>query len=256
VFHAYSDLPQPVPNVRCYSLEEVLAEKARALAQRLGRARDVYDVVNIGRNFRASVDVERTRVAAIRKFAYKDLPSPTPELILAGIQPDVLATDWANALRHQLRVLPPVQEFLTGLGEVLQWLFLPSHPAEELAPVPAKSEEVRVPAVAFAVPTLGVGRVAGVTTRAVPSAAYGSAMDRIRYAGRNRLLARVSYHGVSRLVEPYSLRLPNTGNLLLYVFEVERGGTAGGGIKAFKVPEMGDVAVTEQPFRPRYAVEL
>jgi hypothetical protein len=61
---------------------------------------------------------------------------------------------------------------------------------------------------------------------------------------------------VSRLVEPYSLRLPNTGNLLLHVHEVERGGALGRGIKAFKVSEIGDVMVTERPFSPRHFVEL
>lgn len=256
VFHAYSDQPRPAPAVRCYSLEEVLAEKARALAQRLGRARDVYDVVNIGRNFRAGVHVARTRDAALRKFAYKNLPSPTPESILAGIQPEVLAIDWTNALRHQLRVLPPVGEFLGALEEVLRWLFLATHPVRELPVIPTKADEVRVPAIAFASPRLGVGRLAGISPRPVPSAAYGSTMDRIRYGARNRLLVRVGYHGVSRLVEPYSLRMPRTGNLLLYVHEVERGGAIGGGIKAYKVAEIGPVEVSERPFIARYAVEL
>lgn len=256
VFHPYSDVPQPIPVVRCYSLEEILAEKARALLQRTGRARDVYDVVNIGRNFRADVDADRTRALAVQKFAYKNLPSPVPEVILAAVQRDVLAVDWNNALRHQLRVLPPVDEFLGGLGEVLRWLLAPAHPVEELPTVPARPGEVLVPLVAFAAPRLGIGRVARVGAGPAPAAAYGSRMDRIRYAARNRLLARVNYHGVSRVVEPYSLRMPKTGNLLLYVHEVERGGGMGEGIKAFKVAELGDVTVIERPFHPRYVVEL
>lgn len=109
---------------------------------------------------------------------------------------------------------------------------------------------------AFAASRLGVGRIVGAPSGAVPIAAYGTRMDRIRYAARNRLVARVGYGGVTRLVEPYSLRMPGTGNLLLYVYEVERGGGVGGGIKAFKVAELGDVSVTERSFSPRYAVEL
>jgi hypothetical protein len=81
-------------------------------------------------------------------------------------------------------------------------------------------------------------------------------MERVRFAARNRLLAQVNYHGIDRLVEPYSLRIPNTGNLLLYVNEVRRGTGAGEGIKAFKVDELGDVKVTDQPFVPRYRIEL
>ena len=81
-------------------------------------------------------------------------------------------------------------------------------------------------------------------------------MDRVRYAARNRLLARIGYHGVTRLVEPYSLRMPGTGNLLLYVFERERGGVWSDRIKAFKVAEISNVEVTNMPFQPRYFVEL
>lgn len=87
-------------------------------------------------------------------------------------------------------------------------------------------------------------------------AVYGGSLGRVRYAARNRLLARINYHGVARLVEPYSLRRPRTGNLLLYVFEVQRGAGAGGGIKAMKVAELGEVEVTDRPFQPRYVVEL
>jgi len=79
VFHPYSDRPHPAALVCCNALEEILAEKTRALVQRAGRARDVYDVVNIGRNFRDLVDVGRTRELAEKKFEYKGLPSPTPE---------------------------------------------------------------------------------------------------------------------------------------------------------------------------------
>ena len=50
--------------------------------------------------------------------------------------------------------------------------------------------------------------------------------------------------------------MPETGNLLLYVFEVERGLRAGEGIKSFKVAELGDVEVTDRPYRERFLVEL
>jgi predicted nucleotidyltransferase component of viral defense system len=256
VFHPYSDVPEPVPTVRCYSLEEVLAEKTRALVQRAGRARDLYDVVNIVRNFRASVDPVRTRDLASRKFAYKGLPAPTPALVLDAVKAEVVAVDWDQALRHQLPVLPSVSEFLAALREVLAWFLLPDHPFQVPPTVPVRVGEVLVPPLAFGGPRLGLGRRGEIWTRGAPTGAYGSNMDQIRYAARNRLLAQVSYHGVSRLVEPYSLRLPGTGNLLLYVYEIERGGRAGEGIKAFKVAELGNAVVTERSFFPRYLVEL
>jgi predicted nucleotidyltransferase component of viral defense system len=252
VHHVYSDGPRPAPRVRCYSLSEIVAEKMRALYEREGRARDVFDVVNIGRNFRSDIQPDRVRAVAGSKFAFKSLPEPTPELILPRIDAATLATDWNQALRHQLQVLPPVEEFLSALREVLAWLLGAAAPSP-LPPVPAHAEEAAVPRERYwRRAEIGLGRGLQVQTREV----VGSRMERLRFAARNRLLARVRYQDVERLVEPYSLRMPQTGNLLLYVFEVQRGRGPGGGIKAFKVSEIGQVDVTGQPFQARYAVEL
>ena len=122
VFHGFSDAPDGAPRIRCYGLGEILAEKVRALFERSGRARDVYDVVNVGRNLRADLSPEVVRGLAERKFAFKSLDPPTPDGILARIDADVLASDWGNTLRHQLPTLPSSGEFLSGLREVLEWL--------------------------------------------------------------------------------------------------------------------------------------
>ena len=258
VFHGYSDVPQPLPHVRCYTLREILAEKIRALFERSGRARDVYDVVNVARSLRAELSPGEIRALASRKFAFKKLDPPSPDLILARVDSEVLGTDWENALRHQLPVLPPVAEFLAALREALEWLLEVAAPAPALAAVPGKEDEIVLPPVRFARPFAApgprVGMPAGAGTWA--ELVYGSKLDRVRYAARNRLLARVTYHGVTRLVEPYSLRMPGTGNLLLYVFEVERGFQAGDGIKSFKVAELDNVEVTDRPYRERFLVEL
>ena len=81
-------------------------------------------------------------------------------------------------------------------------------------------------------------------------------MSNVVYAARNHLHAVISYDGVERLVEPYSLRRRKTGNLLLYVYEVQRGDRATGQIKALKVSEIQSASVSGQAFTPRYAVEL
>lgn len=256
VFHAYSDAPDPSPVVRCYSLEELLAEKVRALAERAGRARDVYDVVNIGRSTAIEVDVAKARDLAKRKFEYKRLPVPTPDTILAEIDWAVVAGDWEHSLTHQLPVLPPVDEFRAALAEVLDWLFVPARVQAALPSVPSRAGEAPVRATPFASAALGLGRRVGVAAGPTLGGLYGWMMERVRFAARNRLLARITYGGVSRLVEPYSLRMPRTGNLLLYVYEVQRGGATGEGIKAFKVAQLGGVDVTNQSFQPRYAVEL
>ena len=81
-------------------------------------------------------------------------------------------------------------------------------------------------------------------------------LDLIRYGARNRLCVEISYHGVLRLTEPYSLRLPKTGNPLLYVFELLKAGMPTQTTKAYKVAEIQEVRVTEKAFHPRYQVEL
>lgn len=258
VFHGYSDAPNPPARVRCYSLNEVLAEKLRALVERSGRARDVYDVVNVGRNLRTDLAPEDIVGIATEKFRFKDLEDPTPELIIEAIDPGVLEVDWGQALRHQLPVLPPVDEFLAALSEVLDWLFAVEGAPLPLPAVSGGAGEADVPPIRFArpAPTAGLGRGAPAPSGAWPAQTFGSGMDRVRYGARNRLLVRIDYHGVPRLVEPYSLRMPRTGNLLLYVYEVQRGGGPGGGIKAFKVGEIGGVEVTNLPFQPKYLIEL
>lgn len=258
VFHGYSDAPNPPAQVRCYSLNEVLAEKLRALVERSGRARDVYDVVNVGRNLRTDLSPEDIVGIATEKFRFKDLEDPTPERIIQAIDPGVLDVDWGHALRHQLPVLPPVDEFLAALNKVLDWLFAMEAAPSPLSAVPAWSGEVEVPPIRFARPApIGrLGRGAAAPSGAWPAQTFGSQMDRVRYGARNRLLVRIDYKGVRRVVEPYSLRIRRTGNLLLYVHEVQRGGGPGGGIKAFKVADLGRVEVTDQPFQPQYLIEL
>jgi len=256
VSHGSSDAPDPSPSVRCYSLEELLAEKVRALAERFGRARDVYDVVSLRRTTAVGVDLAKARDLTVRKFAYKGLAASTPEMILAAIDWAVVAGDWDSSLRHQLPALPPVDEFQTALGEALAWLLVPERVAPPLPVIPGRAGESAVRAVAFGRPSLGWGRRLGPAVGTAPAGVYGSAMDRVRYAARNRLRARITYDGVPRLVEPYSLRMPKTGNLLLYVYEVQRGSGPGGGIKAFKVAELGGAEVTSHAFQPRFAIEL
>jgi predicted nucleotidyltransferase component of viral defense system len=78
VNHPYEDEPSPAPEVLCYSVNEILAEKSRALYERQGRARDLHDVVHIARVFRESVDVEAANRTVRQKFAFKRCLSQRP----------------------------------------------------------------------------------------------------------------------------------------------------------------------------------
>ena len=75
VFHPYSDTPNIPVKINCYSVNEILAEKTRAIYERQGRARDIYDIVNISRNFRDHVDIKKARLGVREKFKFKSLPA-------------------------------------------------------------------------------------------------------------------------------------------------------------------------------------
>ena len=201
------------------------------------------------RSFRDDVSPERTREILEKKFDFKKLPAPSMERILARIDADSLRANWEQQLAHQLPALPPLDSFLSDLREALAWWMEPALPARE--PL---------------VPAEGVGETIGRQRFPVssPRAAWGSggqpasepALDRVRFAARNRLCIELLYNGARRTAEPYSLRRSTQGNLLLYVHELTRSGRVTDQLKAYKVREMFEVAVTPQPFTPRWAVEL
>jgi len=74
-------------------------------------------------------------------------------------------------------------------------------------------------------------------------------------AGR-RVIVRLSYpeHGeggiTDYMVEPYSYRSLG-GNLVFYGYD-----TSAGHIKAFRLDKIQNVQVTEEPYEPRWTIEL
>jgi len=81
-------------------------------------------------------------------------------------------------------------------------------------------------------------------------------MSRIVYAARNQLCLEITYKGVRRIVEPYSLRFPRTGNTLLYVWERVSGSQRSNQIKAVILFAIDSVKITDESFRARYRIEL
>ena len=76
IFHPYPDgLPAPA-TIGSYALEEVLAEKTRALFERT-RPRDLYDVVYVINNLGAEADLRQTRDVFLGKCRAKGLTPPT-----------------------------------------------------------------------------------------------------------------------------------------------------------------------------------
>lgn len=257
VSHPYEDAQEPAPRVRCYSIDEILAEKTRALYERQGRARDVYDLVHLSHVFRDSIDPARAAALLLKKFAFKELPTPTVELIIGRIDGEALLANWKNQLAHQLPKLPPIEGFLSDLADSIAWWLTPEKAEPPLPMVSGNPGESLIPRQHFPGSTTAPRkpRPGGTTREMTPTVGIGG-LDNIRYAARNRLCAEIRYGDVTRIVEPYSLRLSRKGNTLLYAFELLRGGSPGEGLKSLNVAKIQAATITDSPFTPRYVVEL
>ncbi|MCC2666315.1 MAG: hypothetical protein K0S63_231 [Gammaproteobacteria bacterium] len=254
VFHFYSDAPSAPAKITCYSVNEILAEKTRAIYERQGRARDIYDVVNINRSFREYVDIKKARHSLKEKFKFKALAEPSVDSIFSKIDFGQLKANWEDQLKHQLPVLPPVKSFYEDLNAALSW-WIEENPTEiSLDSISDATDEKIMPRIHFpASPALQIATINKGIHNDIISHDY---LDRIRYAARNRLCVEISYKQVTRLVEPYSLRQARTGNLLLYAYELEKENKRTGSIKAYKINEIENTQITQQVFMPRYIVEL
>ena len=147
-----------------------------------------------------------------------------------------------SSLAHQLPVLPPVESFISDLEDALRW-WIEDEPQHQMVAISAKVGETTLPREQFS----------------APHASFKDKnvfLNQIRFAARNRVCVNITYNGIPRRIEPYSLRNPKTGNLLLYVFELTRGAESGQGIKALNVNEIQNVEITAIAFVARYTVEL
>lgn len=255
VNHTYSDMQNSPTHVLCYSINDILAEKTRALYERNARARDLYDIIHINRNFRHLINIKKALNSLKMKFNYKKLPEPTVELILSVVDKDLLASEWENQLGHQLPTLPPVENFIDDLPEALAWWIEPKKKVAAIPGIVSRDVATVIKKPSFSPPTqiqrLGLGK----PITGFPISVSGL-MNKIRYAARNNLMVKIRYKDKQRLVEPYSLRRLKTGNLLLYVFEKRSNGTVTNQIKAYNVIKIQNATVTEQSFIPKYTVEL
>jgi len=242
--HSFSDVFSPPPHVLCYTIDEILAEKSRALFERAGRARDVYDVVNIGRNFREKIVPQHAKEIANAKFEFKKISEPTVQQIMNAIDLEGLKVNWELQLAHQISNLPPVETFIADLEDAIAWWLEPAMAKPRPEPIPQVRDQV-VPRKFFP----SIGHLTGLSL----------AMELIRRAAHNRQCVLISYHGHERLVEPYSLRYPTTGNELLYVREIEKDRMPSNKMHnatAYKTHEIESAIISSRTFVPKWEVEL
>ncbi|MGD0085189.1 MAG: nucleotidyl transferase AbiEii/AbiGii toxin family protein [Acidimicrobiales bacterium] len=233
VAHPYPDgLPDP-GTVRCYSFEEIFAEKLRAMGQR-GRPSDLYDIVNLFRRNDLRLHGQLVREVLIEKCRIRSVDVPTFDSVAAAPHRAELESEWANMLGHQLPALPPLDAFLAELPDLFAWL----HGEAEFPALAAIATEAGEDLTWTPPPTAATWR-------------QGVPLEPVRFAATNRLCVALTYNGSVRLIEPYSLRRTQQGNLVLHAVRVDNREH-----RSYRVDRMQRVEVTTRPFRPVYAVEF
>ncbi len=234
VHHPYSDRPDGGIHFSCYSLEEVFAEKMRALAER-ERPRDLYDVVHLYRHGEPSPERALVLSTLEKKCAFRNIPLPTMHTLENQPERPELESEWENMLAHQLPVLPQFDQFWQELPTVLEWLHGEA----------VKAEKAKIP---------HMGLVVDETWRP-PAMAQAwhtaSPLEVLRFAAVNRLCVDLIYQSRHRIIEPYSLRRTRDGNLLLFAIKHDTGEP-----RSYRIDRIQGAEATREPFMPKYAVEL
>ena len=233
IAHPYPDtLPDPA-TVRCYSFEELFAEKLRAMGER-SRPRDLYDIINLFRRQDFRPHAELIRSVYVQKCETKGVEVFSFDSIENSPYRGELETEWANMLGHQLPALPPFDTFWQEVPQLFDWLDGKLAP-EELPTISlGKGEEAE-----WTPPT-----TVWVWGEKVP-------LETVRFAAANYLCVELGYGGSKRLIEPYSLRRTKDGNLLLYAVK-----TTTSELRAYRVDRIESIKVTNTPYKPRYPVEF
>lgn len=236
VIHSYSDVPGDGIHVNCYSYPEVFGEKVRALGER-GRPRDLYDVINLYRNDQLPAPAIINDVLA-QKCAYKEIEKP--RLADMDNYREALIQNWEPMLAHQLPALPAFELYWNALPDFFEWLENPETERREMLGVVPGGGSIYRPA---------YGQL---NLRALS----GRSLEIIRFAAGNRLCVNLDYtdnegNRRTRIIEPYSLRQAQNGNILLYAVRADNGQ-----IRTYKINQINDASIVNQTFIPRYQIEL
>jgi len=126
VYHPYSDKTSQVPlEVRCYSIQEVIAEKLRALIQRSYTApRDFYDIWYVANHVK-DIEWESVRAAFHQKMKFKGLEFTGIEQMINDENDYRLQAAWKNSLGHQIpeSQLPDYEVIKKELVALLRKIF-------------------------------------------------------------------------------------------------------------------------------------
>lgn len=121
IYHPYNDVQFDF-DVQTYCIEEIFAEKLRALVERM-RPRDLYDIIHLFNDTRWSPNRALLLAVLKKKCTFKSVELPTLELINTMPEKADLLADWNNMLVHQIYDLEPAEYYWEKLPPVFSWLY-------------------------------------------------------------------------------------------------------------------------------------
>ena len=121
IAHGFPDDLQASAKVMCYSLEEIFAEKIRAMGER-GMPRDLYDIIFLFRERFSQGKSGQIKSILNAKCEAKGIAIPTFDSIKDSPSIEELKNEWSNMLAHQLPALPPFEEYWNELLNLFKWI--------------------------------------------------------------------------------------------------------------------------------------
>jgi len=121
IYHPYSDFRSEIFSINTYSLEEIFAEKLRALTQRMS-PRDLYDVIHLHNDSRWSLNKETVLTILEKKCDFKSVQVPTMSILNDSSNKNDLIADWDDMLAHQIAGLEPYEYYWNRLPLLFKWL--------------------------------------------------------------------------------------------------------------------------------------
>jgi len=131
IIHGYGETISH--EVLVYSLEEIIAEKLRAILQHLrkleergwsrSRARDYYDIWRIMNYYQAELHLETIPGLFLEKCKVRDISFQGPQVFFEGVMLDYIEKTWEQWLGPLVPKLPPFEQVIGDLRQRIYDLF-------------------------------------------------------------------------------------------------------------------------------------